>query len=103
MTETQNYWTATANATVAKCVTQEPKYGQCPICKVGLNCPEDFEFNYKIDLEVGIMMCCKCSRKVYETVDTCMNCENRAGGDQIVASRWDQRTGNFTVLFCRFC
>jgi hypothetical protein len=102
-TTVSNYWTATATATVAKCVTQGPKYGQCPICKVGLDDPEDFEFNYKIDLKNGVMMCCKCSKKVYETVDTCMNCENKAGGGDSVSSKWDQRTGRFTVLFCRRC
>ena len=104
MTSTSsNYWNANANATVPKCVTQEPKYGQCPICKVGLDAPEEFEMNYKVDLRNGVMMCHDCSDKEYKKVDRCANCENRVVGGQIVASTWDRKTGKFSVQFCRFC
>jgi hypothetical protein len=104
MTSTSsNYWNANANATVPKCVTQEPKYGQCPICKVGLDAPEEFEMNYKVDLRNGVMMCHDCSDKEYKKVDRCANCENRVVGGQVVASTWDRKTGKFSVQFCRFC
>lgn len=79
------------------------KFGLCPICKVGLDDRADFTFNYKFDLRNGVMMCHDCSSKEYEKVDTCANCENRVGGNQIVASTWDQKTGKFSVQFCRFC
>ena len=115
-TTASNYWNATANATVAKCVTQEQqqeaeeearwnqhKFGLCPICKIGLDDRADFTFNYKIDLKNGVMMCHDCSDKEYKKVDTCANCENRVGGGQIVASTWDRKTGKFSVRFCRFC
>lgn len=115
-TMASNYWTATANATVARCVTQEQqqeaeeearwnqhKYGLCPICKIGLDDRADFTFNYKIDLKNGVMMCHDCSRKEYNNVDTCTNCLNKASGGDILASTWDVRTGRFTVKCCRFC
>jgi hypothetical protein len=115
-TMASNYWTAMANATVAKCVTQEQqqeaeeearwnqhKFGLCPMCKVGLDDRADFMFNYKFDTRNGVMMCHECSGKEYLKMETCANCENIVGGGDIVSSRWDRKTGKFSVRFCRFC
>jgi len=117
-TTASNYWTATANATaphvtaVSQHKTQEQeeearwnqhKYGLCPICKIGLDDRADFTFNYKRDLKNGTMMCHDCSRKEYENVETCRNCQNIVGGSDILTSTWDRKTRKMIVRCCRFC
>jgi hypothetical protein len=81
------------------------QFGNCPICKNGLNDRADFTINYENGSKHGIMMCKRChsNSSMSEMKKTCTNCHKKVSVSECIIGSKDPVSGEFIITFCRSC